>query len=60
MLADVLQRKGLAGRCAGEKVTGRGGKMLGELEGLPGGRTWAMGHRRAVPTTGTIIAHRYS
>jgi hypothetical protein len=27
----VLQRKDLAGRGVGEKVTGQGGKMLGEL-----------------------------
>jgi len=27
----------------GEKVTGWGGKSLGELEGLPGGRAWFAG-----------------
>jgi len=40
----VLQLKDLRGRTAGEKATGRDGKILEELEGLRGGGTWFAGH----------------
>ena len=53
----MLQLKGLRGRTVGEKVTGRDGKILEELEGLPGGGAWFAGHGRIVPTYQTIIAY---
>jgi len=40
----VLPLKDLCGRSVGEKVTGWDGKILEELEGLPGGRAWFAGH----------------
>jgi hypothetical protein len=36
--------KGLTGRLIGEKVTRMDEKTLGELEGLPDGRAWFVGH----------------
>jgi hypothetical protein len=53
----VLQLKDLRGRTVGEKVTTLDEKILGELEGLPGGRAWGYRHERAVPTTSTRITH---
>jgi hypothetical protein len=53
----VLQLKGLWRRTVSEKVTSLDEKILGELEGLPGGRAWGHRHKRAVPTTPTSVTH---
>ena len=45
----MLPIKDLRGRSVGDKVTGRDGKTLEELEGLPGGRAWFSRHRKTVP-----------
>ena len=39
----MLQLKDLWGRSVGEKVVAWDGKILKELEGLPGGRAWFAG-----------------
>ncbi len=45
----MLQLKGLRGRTVGEKVTGRDGKILEELEVPLGGGAWFAGHQGFVP-----------
>jgi hypothetical protein len=56
----VLQLKELWGRTVSKKVTAWDGKVLRELEGLPGGRPWEARHGRIVPTIPFSIAHWYS
>ena len=46
----MLHLKDLRGRYVGEKVTGRDGKILEELEGPRGGGAWFAWHKRIVPT----------
>jgi hypothetical protein len=41
--------KGLTGRTVGEKVIGRGGKILEELEEQRGGGAWFARHEEIVP-----------
>jgi hypothetical protein len=55
----VLPLKDLCGRSVGEKVTGVDLKVLKELEGPQGGRTWFAGYEGIVPTYQTIIAYWY-
>jgi len=55
----VLQLKDLRERAVGEKVAGREGKMLEELEGWRGGGAWCAGHGRIVLSYKVIIAYWY-
>ena len=45
----MLQLKDLLRRSVGEKVTGWDGKILEELEGLPGGRALEGGTKEVCP-----------
>ena len=56
----MLQLKDLWGRTVGEKVTGRDGKILEELEGPRDGRAWlTWATKKLVDLTKAIISYWY-